>query len=393
MRIRSYLGVGFLLGAVCALGSAAQAGWSPLFDFTPATGEYPVKAPPVQDASGAIYGMTSGSQLAGDHGTVYRATPPRAGHEAWTVQVLHRFSKAQNAGFNLAGVSFGADGALYGMTALEIFRLAAPAAGEGGWVYERLHAFGGAGDVSVPSSNLLLGTDGAFYATAEMGGASALGGVLRLSHDSAGWTETVIHSFTSGEGGFPRGSLAWDASAGLVGAANAFGPGGGGTIYRLASPPDGPADWQISLLHSFGKGDGRRPLGVMFDAAGHLYGATEFRGNRPAGIVYELSPPGTAGGAWRETFLDFSAIYLAGPAPAPDGSLIAPVVSGLAPSRQVGLVRLSPPAGAGHWTRKWVHRYVDEQFNDLLAGKAGAIYGTTIYGKAAPAGTLYEVTP
>jgi uncharacterized repeat protein (TIGR03803 family) len=71
------------------------------------------------------------------------------------------------------------------------------------------------------------------------------------------------------------------------------------------------AAWKEKVLYSFQGGtDGSTPAGgVVFDAAGNLYGATEQGGGsdcKPTGYcgtVFQLKPPAQKGGAWTETVL------------------------------------------------------------------------------------------
>ena len=57
--------------------------------------------------------------------------------------------------------------------------------------------------------------------------------------------------------------------------------------------------WSEKILHSFqgGSNDGSEPFaGIVFDAAGNIYGTTEVGGNPLAGTVYELVAPVGIGG-------------------------------------------------------------------------------------------------
>ena len=66
--------------------------------------------------------------------------------------------------------------------------------------------------------------------------------------------------------------------------------------------------WTEQVLHSFKNDgtDGQEPVaGLIFDAAGNLYGTTIFGGTYDYGTVFELTP--TAGGGWTEGVLhDFN---------------------------------------------------------------------------------------
>jgi hypothetical protein len=76
-------------------------------------------------------------------------------------------------------------------------------------------------------------------------------------------------------------------------------------LAALSSPVS--AEWKEKVLYSFqGGSDGFQPAGgVVFDKSGNLYGATSWGGticpSPGCGVVFEVSPPSTKGGAWTET--------------------------------------------------------------------------------------------
>jgi uncharacterized repeat protein (TIGR03803 family) len=83
-------------------------------------------------------------------------------------------------------------------------------------------------------------------------------------------------------------------------------PGGGargfGTVFELT--PKAVGGWTEKTLHSFNENgnDGSYPsAGLIFDAAGKLYGTTTGGGAYQYGTVFELSP--RAGGGWTEKIL------------------------------------------------------------------------------------------
>lgn len=63
-----------------------------------------------------------------------------------------------------------------------------------------------------------------------------------------------------------------------------------GTVFELTSREDG--GWTEKKLHNFYNGsDGNEPFSsLIFDAAGNLYGTTYHGGNYGCGTVFEITP-------------------------------------------------------------------------------------------------------
>ena len=120
--------------------------------------------------------------------------------------------------------------------------------------------------------------------------------------------ETVIHTFkgeSGTDGSSPSSGMVFDANGNLFGTTSAGGVGefADGTVFEMS--PNSSGGFKFQTIHYFSQatGDGANPgSSVVFDAAGNLYGTTPDGGNG-CGIVYELSPPATEGGAWTETIL------------------------------------------------------------------------------------------
>ena len=72
-----------------------------------------------------------------------------------------------------------------------------------------------------------------------------------------------------------------------------------GTVFELT--PAGGGTWTEKVLHSFGSGaDGTYPwAGLIFDAAGNLYGTTSGGGTWPVGRCSSCRPPGAGPGRSR----------------------------------------------------------------------------------------------
>jgi uncharacterized repeat protein (TIGR03803 family) len=116
-----------------------------------------------------------------------------------------------------------------------------------------------------------------------------------LTGTTNGLIEKVLYSFAGGtDGSSPVDVLVRDSSGNLYGTTFSGGSSKAGTIFKL--DPTG----KESLLYTFtGKTDGGSPsAGLVRDAAGNLYGATDYGGNTTActngcGVVFELSATGT----------------------------------------------------------------------------------------------------
>lgn len=202
-----------------------------------------------------------------------------------------------------------------------------------------LYSFAGGAAGAVPMAGLIMDSSGNFYGTTQQGGKHSRGTVFELSADG---TETVLHSFgdTGSDGRSPQAALVMDSAGNLYGTTPAGGAHGDGTIFKVA------ADGTETILYSFGVGrdDGQNPGGgLVMDSAGNLYGTTQHGGAYRAGTVFKLSPAGT------ETVLhSFYALGMAADGQNPQGTLVM--------------------------------------------DSAGNLYGTTLYGGAGTAGTVFEVS-
>jgi uncharacterized repeat protein (TIGR03803 family) len=244
----------------------------------------------------------------------------------WNAKVLHNFGSGSDGQYPQSGLIGDAAGNLYGTTTYggtyscgepncgTVFELT-PIAG-GGWTETVLHSFGSATDGYNPYSGVILDAAGNLYGTTAGGGTHSQGTVFKLSpSEGGGWTETVLHNFGNGtdEGAaVPLAGLVLDAAGNLYGTTFVGGAyycadlnGGCGTVFELT--PIAGGVWKETVLHSFGGGmNGYAPYaGVILDAAGNLYGTTEFGGiddcdvapDHGCGIAFKLTP--TAGGGGR----------------------------------------------------------------------------------------------
>ncbi|HUO29391.1 MAG TPA: choice-of-anchor tandem repeat GloVer-containing protein [Bryobacteraceae bacterium] len=297
-------------------------------------------------AGGALYGAAGpGSQDLG--GEVFQLLPPTGARARWVEQVLYAFNTS-SGGYGSdprATPVFGPHMALYGSTNAggaytdgTIYRLLPPGAQGGAWTEQVLHEFDYfAGDGTSPSGALALSSNLTIYGAASYG-ASGYGAIFQLAppaQPGGTWTETLIHSFTGGsDSGYPNGVILGPNGV-LYGTTNGSPTGGGctapcGTVFQLTPPASPGGTWAETILHSFTGGgftaDGTNPNSApVLGPNGVIYGTTLNGGLHNVGMIYELLPPSTPGGAWAEVPLySFNDTEGAGPlsvAVGPDGNL------------------------------------------------------------------------
>jgi uncharacterized repeat protein (TIGR03803 family) len=237
-------------------------------------------------------------------------------------------------------------------------------------------------------------------------------------------TETVLHSFDYNyhDGFHPVGTLVLDSAGNLYGTAGYGGENAGcytdgqgcGSVFELM--PSAGGGWTEKPLHNFAGGnDGAYPwAGVIFDAAGNLYGTTPYGGRNNKGTVFELSP--AAGGGWREKILHNFGSGADGYDPV--GALVFDNAGNLYGTTSYGgaygvgggnsgtVFELSPTSGG--WREKILHSFGHGHdgfapSSNLIFDAAGNLYGTTYYGGLSSSecnpdvhvscGTVFELSP
>jgi uncharacterized repeat protein (TIGR03803 family) len=329
---------------------------------------------------------------------------------AWAAskfKTLRKFRADRNGGKLCAGLVFDQTGVLYGTTFSGgnrkhciigcgvVFKLVPN--GDGSWTESVLHSFNST-DGGGPVANLIFDAAGNLYGTTNWGGAYNYGTVFQLTPNRDGrWTESVLYSFNGMDGKGPAAGLIFDGAGNLYGTTSGGGVHGYGTIFQLSLSGDG--SWTESVLHSFHSRDGRGPAGgVIFDAAGNLYGTTTKGGTYKLGTVFKLTSNGD--GSWKESVLhsfnrrDGSApraglIFDAG------GSLYGTTYGG--GSRYHGTVFRLTPNGDGSWTESVLHSFHGKDGSLPAAGvifdTAGNLYGTTYVGGPLDGGTVFRLKP
>jgi uncharacterized repeat protein (TIGR03803 family) len=111
---------------------------------------------------------------------------------------------------------------------------------------------------------------------------------LWLAYSAAVWggTETVLHNFASPlNGANPYSAVIRDAAGNLYGTTQYGGTANAGVVYKVDT-----AGSETVLYNFTGGADGGGPdAGVILDAAGNVYGPTQIGGKRATGVVFKVA--------------------------------------------------------------------------------------------------------
>jgi uncharacterized repeat protein (TIGR03803 family) len=308
------------------------------------------------------------------------------------------------------------------MIVIAVFMLA-----PGSWAasnYKTLHAFKGGADGGNPQGDLVFDTAGNLYGTTtdQVGEEKDGGTVFKLTPNPDGkWTKSVLYTFPSDgkSGRWPYAGLTFDTAGNLYGTTFRGGANEDGTVFKLTPNPDG--SWTESVLYSFCSltncSDGGAPgAGLIFDAAGDLYGTTvegvnlssRCDGNTGCGTVFKLArnPDGT----WTESVLyAFIGFHHGHDGAFPSGSVVFDVAgnlygttelggdgSSICPHPGCGTVFKLTPNPDGTWTENVIHSFDRKDGsnpNSMIFDPAGNLYGTANAGGGHNRGVVFELTP
>jgi len=422
------------LVAVVLLGGTADAGgqaYRVIYDFgyISSDGWFPVGIPALAK-NGDLYGVThSGGTY--NWGTVYKLTAPRTRGGTWIKTILYDFPS--NSQEYPASLVIGEDGALYGTGAGPsirgfIFRLTPPSSGDGPWMYQTLYTFQSSADGNGPEGNLVFDAAGNLYGATQAGGDLSCGQnggcgtvfeLKRPTKSGGKWRFSVLYTFTgTPDGAEPFAGVTIDQNGNLYGTTNYDGANMGGALYRVSPPKKKGRPWTETVLYSFEQGvSGDGPEGpVIFDSSGNLYGTTAYggdlncQGGVGCGVVFELSPPATKGGAW--SYATLHAFQDGNDGAIPSGYLVFDSQGSLYGTTKYGgeateggsVYQVKPPAHkGGTWTETVLHAFTGNNGDGALPvsgltwGKWNYLYGVTAEGgsacQAPGCGTAFELRP
>jgi uncharacterized repeat protein (TIGR03803 family) len=400
--------IGFMLASVAM--QQAQT-YQVIHAFTGVEGQSPY-AGLTMDAAGRLYGTTFVGGTSG-FGTVFKLTPSGSG---WVLTSLYNFAGSKDGACPWSRVIFGPDGALYGTTTEEaagclggkgfgtVFSLRPPMTACKTalcpWTETTLYAFGG-NDGSIPTRDLTFDGAGNIYGTTRNGGPDGVGTVYQLTPTGGGWTENTLYTFDSQQTLYqPSGGVTFDQAGNLYGTAEGGSYGG---VFELTPSAGGWAYNDVYTLH--GGAEGANPLaGLIFDAAGNLYGATTFEGSGGGGTVFELMP---LNGGWAFTTL-YSFAGVCCDFVGPWASLVMDAQGSLYGTTNEGgafgygtVFKLTP--GATGWSYVPLHDFTGRDDgaypkSNVVFDAGGNLYGTAANGGrndlcSGGCGVVWEITP
>jgi uncharacterized repeat protein (TIGR03803 family) len=152
-----------------------------------------------------------------------------------------------------------------------------------------LASFGGP-DGSRPEADLIFDVAGDLFGTTAYGGTAGEGTVFEITKVASVYASapTTLASFTGANGKTPLGGLIADAAGDLFGVTE-FKGDRDGTVFEIVKTADGYASAPTTLAE-FAGADGKWPSGgLIADAAGDLFGTTHEGGGIGYGSVFEIS--------------------------------------------------------------------------------------------------------
>jgi uncharacterized repeat protein (TIGR03803 family) len=277
-----------------------------------------------------------------------------------------------------------------------------------------LHSFGGGTDGKFLYAGVVADSVGNLYGTTGYGGTYGYGTVYELRPGAGGnYTEKILHSFSCNgtDGCWPITGLAIDASGNLFGMTSSGGTNDSGIVFEMAVTPEGRVE---NIIHNFADSttDGRNPVSysLTLDAAGNVYGTTQYGGANGEGTVFELKP--ASGSTWTETLLYSFGQAFSGDGNNPRSSLAWDSHGNLYGTTlnggvyDDGTVFELSPSGSGTWTESLLYSFCAltdcsdgaDPGSTLALDAAGNVYGTTDFGGVFEngheyGGVLFELSP
>lgn len=368
--------------ALCALGARADVVVTTLHSFQGSTDGSNCFAALAQGRDGCFYGTTAKGG-AYNYGTVFRI---RANG---VFTNLYSFRDSFDGANPYAGLVQGTDGKFYGATFNggtndwgTLFKISA----EGG--FTSLYSFTGSGDGAGVYGALALGRDGYLYGTTYHGG--SWGTIFRI--DTNGGFSTLYWFTGFADGAFPTVGLIQGSDGSFYGTTSECGQHNNGTVFKFTT------NGVVTCLYSFAQiDDSWSPNGLVQGKDGTLFGTTEYGTSNGVygafgyGSVFKISTNGTYTKLHFFTGGNDGANPYAGLARGADGNFYGTTPGG----GTNGCGTVFKITANGMFTGLYSFTGGTDGKNPyagLVQGVDGSLYGTTQYGGAYGAGTVFRIT-
>ncbi len=225
-------------------------------------------------------------------------------------------------------------------------------------------------DATAPGSGVIIDKNGNLFGATGFGGRAGRGGtVFELSPPAVAgqaWTETILRRFNGppNDGQIAESRPVMTSDGELLGTTLRGGTVNLGTVYRLTPPVTAGDAWKEKILHNFGTipGDVVSSNLGLFVAPEGLYGVDQ-GGENNFGAFYLLTPPAPHTSTWTQHIL--YTFQGSGDAADPSGELVRDSsgnffgVTAQGGANNLGAVyELSPPAtSGGSWTEQVIYSF------------------------------------
>lgn len=399
---RRMRGLIFVLVSGAVAGSTAGSAQSLTTVTNLSYGEFPWGSLLV-DASGNLFGTTGAGGAYGD-GTVFEIVNS-GGVYASTPTTLVEFDDA-NGAFPEAGLIADANGNLFGTTSAggaygdgTVFEIARTSSGYASAPtilasFDDIHG-------SFPLAGLIADANGNLFGTTNTGGLYGDGTVFEIAKTSSGYasTPTTLVNFDNTNGAFPLASLVADANGNLFGTTVAGGVYGDGTVFEIARTSSGYASTPTTLIN-FDYTSGAFPeAALIVDANGNLFGTTEAGGANGFGTVFEIANSGGVYASAPTTLVDFDSVNGAFPV----ASLIIDANGNLFGTTKYGgaygagsVFEIANSGGAYASTPTTLVSFNgtggSHPAASLITDASGNLFGATVDGGSTNTGTVFAIT-
>jgi len=250
-------------------------------------------------------------------------------------------------------------------------------------------------DGASPYASLVQATNGDLYGTTHCGGANGAGTVFEISLSG---TLSTLYSFCAqsacADGELPYAPLVQATNGNLYGTTFSGGVSNGGTVFKISQ------SGTLTTLYMFcvrsGCADGAKVTAGLLQAAnGDLYGATEYGGSGRQGTLFQITR-----GSPLKTLYSFGSHARDGDGPvglaqAANGDFYG--TTGAGGTYGFGTIFKIVPGGTPTTLYSFCSQAgcPDGSYPEAVPVQAanGYLFGTTSFGGAYGAGTVFKVTP